>query len=380
LKEYDPAVQEPPMTQTGHSRPKRTPLNLTAIFCLALLAMVSRVPADPYEPDDTSATARRLLANDRLDIAEEHDFLTPDDEDWILFYVRGDYAYAAAATTVSATCDVTMTFFESDGVTMIEPYREWDLGGPGESEEIFRLNVPPGFYFARFRLAAPYTAGPGVTYWVHLSANIGAGLPIETVDEKTIGLSKIPESGDVHRTAGPVLTAGFRGVYTKHSIAFPADYVTVPVGTDIDVTMRQVVSETEKFNLPGQVFPWTSEALFVVETVQWSGTTSAPMAFTDPVTITVEFAPDPGPDRSMWNDVVTLEADTATTDRLKVVKDVIDGTGVDYQVIGGAVNAAERTVVVLDYANLTGPSGSVAYGVAAPTEQESATGRWQLYR
>lgn len=349
------------------------------LLCALLLFIPLAAFGDRWEPDDSAAAARRLLVNDLLMIVEQHDFHVAGDEDWILFYVRGDYRYSVRATSVSLTCDVTLTLFESDGVTTVEPYGEVDDGGPGEGEAILMPNLRPGFYFARFRSAVPHAAGSDVSYWIDLRANVGAGLPIETVDERTIGIRKETSvAGGGARAAPAVLTPGPASTYTKHCIEFPG-YVQTETGTALDVTIRQVSTEREKFGLPGPSFPWSSEAIFVIETVRWSGGTSMPVAFTDPVNITVEFAPYSSQNQPEWDDIVTLDAQPATPDCLRIVRDMIDGEGVRFEIIGGMVNTAERIVVISDFVGLTGPSGCATYGVAAPTSL-AAVRRWCLYR
>jgi len=351
-------------------------LIVRALCILALLMAPFAAGADPYEPDDSAANARRVLISA---IGEPRTFETSYDQDWILFYSTGYGPYTIEATTVSANCDMALALYLADGVTTLTPPGELDFRGAGLGEIYTALSLPKGFYYARFRNADPARFGPSSTFWLRVYQPTGAGLPIETVDERKIGIRPSPSPGQVGRAALAILTPG-NGLgfyYLRHRIEFPG-YEETTTGTAIDVTIRSA-GEVEKFALPGQVFPSLSAALFVVETVQWSGATSAPVAFTDPVNITVEFAP-PGSPAPGWNDIVTFANDAATSDRMWIVRDVMDGPSVDFRYLDGPqdVNAVQRTVTVRDYRGLTGSAGRASYGAVVRLTTDAR--RWELYR
>ncbi|MCX8038366.1 MAG: hypothetical protein N3D11_15160 [Candidatus Sumerlaeia bacterium] len=354
------------------------PITRRAALCIgALLVLLTALPAfgDPYEPDNTWQTARRVVVNGP---AERRDFLTATDQDWILFYCNGTSPYTIETTAVSSLCDVAIAVFRSDGVTMVTPPGEVDWEGLGRNETITLLNPPKGFYYARFRNADPTHYGPGSFYRLQVKEPVGAGLPIETLDERAIGIQKSTSPGAAGPRATAVLTPGTNPLrdYHRHRIEFPG-YTETALGTAMDVRIKTAY-ETEKYGLPGQVFPWKSRALFVIEVVRWTAGTSTPMAFTDPVNLTVEFAPYTAP-TPFWNDVVTFAADAGTSPRMAIVRDMAEGSAVSFQFLGGTheVNLAQRTVTIRNYVGLTGSSGQATYG--AVVRQSTAARHWELY-
>jgi hypothetical protein len=364
-----------PMGGSKSNRAMRLWAAVAFLFTLGLAPVVAI--ADPYEPDDTAATAKRVLINDP---ARQHDFGKRGDLDWIYFFACADTSYSITAANVASNCDIKFTLFAADGRTTVTPPGEIDWNGPGESETIMVSRLPAGFYYVRFRDCNPNVYGPAVTYWASVNEITGGGIPIETVDEKTIGIRPSSFGGAGGRTAMADLTPWNRGnrpPYTKHRIEFPG-YDKTTTGTAIDVSICWARQE-EKFDRPGQVFPSKSAALFVIKTVQWSGGKSVPVAFTQPVNIAVEFAPDSS---SVWNDIVTFQNEAGAPDKMWIVRDMIDGSGVNFQFLPGVpeVNVAERTVTIRNYRNLTGNSGQAAYGaVANPNASRTGVHHWSLY-
>jgi len=348
------------------------------VFLLAVVLAPAVASADSYEPDDTAAAAKRVLINAP---SVKHDFGKRGDLDWIVFFLCANTSYSIQAANVSAGCDVMMALYKSDGRTTLT--REIDDNGPSEGESYVISRVPAGFYYARFRNYDPNVYGTTVTYWVSVNEITGGGIPIETVDERTIGIHKAP-SGSAARTAMAVLMPWDRGnrpPYHKHRIEFPG-YEETATGTGIDVSICWA-REEEKFQPSGQRFPSRSAALFVVKTLQWSGGTPKAIAFGDTVTIAIEFAPDSDP--PVWNDIITFQDQDSSAVKMRIVRDIVDGTGVDFRFIPNAqtVDDVERTVTVRNYRGLTGSSGQATYGVVAnpsavPPQTEAH--RWSLYR
>ena len=215
---------------------------------------------------------------------------------------------------------------------------------------------------------------------VEASAGLFAGIPIETVDERTVGLQ--PSAG-VSPLALVIFKPGPLRNYTNHEIRFYG-YTEVATGTDIDVKIRSVKSAEREAT--GQSFPARSDALFIIETVRWVGGTPQPYRFTDPVDIVIQFAPPHGPIRAGWYDVVNFSNQDATTGQMRAVRDMIDGPGVDFQFLNGlqTLDGAAHTVTLRIDGNdrsLTDSSGQAAYGVVACEGGWcSACTRWQGYR
>jgi hypothetical protein len=349
---------------------------------VALLLALSLTPvgvlADSYEPDDSSASARRFFINSP---AQKHDFGKVRDQDWIVFFAASHTSYSIAATEVAPNCDVSITLFGADGRTTVTPPGLIDDGGPGEEERVtLARHLPTGFYYARFRSENPSVYGATVTYSITVNEITGAGLPIETVDERTIGIRKSP-AGSPRPAAMAVLTPWDRGnrpPYHRHRIEFPG-YEETTTGTSVDVRISWA-TEAEKYDLTGQRFPSRSWALFAVTATQWSGGNSTPKAFTDPVNLTVEFSPNtPSP---YWNDIVTFQDTDGVADKMRIVRDTVDGPGVNFQFISGTqqVDLVQRTVTIRNYRNLTGASGRATYGAVVNPNATTEAARWPLYR
>jgi len=343
-----------------------------ALGAALLLAPIPAGAADAYEPDNTSATARRFIVND---LAQFHTFEPVGDQDWVYFFAEPDRPYTVDVTTVSATCDPHLTVFYGDARTTV-PNGEQDRKPAGASERYSTLGLPMGFYYVRLR-SADGASGPGVNYWLRVYQTTGAGTPIETVDENRVNIG--PSGGAPGRAQMAVLIPGQSGIYKQHRIEFPG-YDEVPSGTGIEVKIRQIRDETEKYGRPGQVFPPLSQALFVVETAQWTGGTTHSIAFSDPVNLTIQFAAYGAPSEG-WNDIVTFRNEISTIDQMRAVRDVMDGQNIDFQGIGApqVLDVAQRKITISNYPNLTGASGQATYGAVAGAQGETDVRRWTLY-
>lgn len=324
------------------------------IVAIAVFGLAREARADSFEPDDSAAEARRVVVRDP---AQLHSFGHADDEDWAIFFALPKVSYSIAATTVSLACDIQITLFEADGVTT---RASANSGYLGEDELITVLELPCGFYYVRCRNMVPGVFGEDISYWLDVIQNTGAGLPIDTVDENMIGIEKIPEINGIHKTNVPLLKPGpyTTSTYTDHKISFPG-YRQVAPNTSIDVKIRWIKDETEKYGQPGPVFPPASSALFVVEAVQWSDGVAHPYAFVDPVDITVQFNPA--------YDIVTFDGDLGAKPRMCIVRDMLDWPAVEFRFLEGdqTVDATSNTVTIRNYEGLTGASGVAAYGAAS---------------
>lgn len=71
-----------------------------------------------------------------------------------------------------------------------------------------------------------------------------------------------------------------------------------------------------------------------------------------------------------------------TADKMRIVRDMMDGAGVDFRFITNpqTVRTEHRTVTVLGYRGLTGPSGQATYGAVANPNARSDAVRWALCR
>jgi len=209
------------------------------------------------------------------------------------------------------------------------------------------------------------------------ATSVFAGLPIETVDERTINIK--PEgAGIIKGTEEAFLTPGPLGAYTLHKIGFPA-YITT---TESDPTTQRLTVKirtatlAERQSSGGQSFPDQSGAVFVVTVTDSLG---QPFQFSDPVDITVQFKERTDPSLT---DTVDFDSLLAPAQNMRLVRDIQDGEPVDFAYQIGpsqTVNTALGTLTAENVPCLTGPSGIGTFGVVARSGATPAL-RWQLYR
>jgi len=321
------------------------------------------------------------------------------------FQLRPPMINLGVINAVQIESDPPGVAFATSATVRIE-YREGDIDferGQIESEmRVHRLvEGPPGFFRYR-QVAGPQTLNmvarqisvgvsslapptlPGVVGPTSVgprklqgSGGIFAGLPIETVDERTVVIG--PSGGGIVKGAGPaVLTPGSRGAYTFHRIEFPG-YVEESGTTDparLTVTMRTTTLAERYAQSGGRSFPSQSGAIFTVTVTDAS---SAPVQFTSPVHLTVQFKdrPDPG-----QTDVVYFDRRPAPIANMRLVLDSTSGEAVDFvfaDVPDATVNIVEGTVTVQNLVGLTGADGTGTWG-AVGREISLRSVHWSLYR
>lgn len=191
---------------------------------------------------------------------------------------------------------------------------------------------------------------------------IFATLPVNPVEERSILIR--PGAGAARLQGPPTLAPGASGLYAQHAVEFPG--FALAGATDPDrrqITMRSATIFERVSLTGGGSFPTTSGALFVIET---RSATGALTAFAEPVHITVEFRRGAGSD-----DVVGFDGVSRDPTQLVLVRDVLDGAGVDFQPLAGGASPALSlspsggTLRVTDVHGLTGPSGRGAWGAVA---------------
>jgi hypothetical protein len=203
-----------------------------------------------------------------------------------------------------------------------------------------------------------------------------AGLPIETVDERTVVVK--PSGGGIVRGAGSVvLMPGPLGSYTLHKIEIP-NYVATST-TDparLMIRMCKATSVERESGTGGQSFPTSSGAVLVVTVKNASG---APVQFTAPVRLTVQFKQNADP---VLSDVMRFDGWPGLAPNMRVVRDKYAGETVDFAFTTAplqVVNTALGTVTVNNFVGLTGTDGCGTFGAVA-LEEATPVGRWRLYR
>jgi len=205
---------------------------------------------------------------------------------------------------------------------------------------------------------------------------IFAGLPIETVDERTVNMK--PEGGGLVRRAGSVIiTPGPRSSYKLHQIEIPNYMLTSESDPQRLVVKMRKTELAERYSpAGGRSFPSLSGAVF---TMTVTNASSQPVAFTDPVHITVQFKipPDPGAP----TDLVYFDGRPAMATGMGIVRDLADGEPVNFGPVSALpqiVDTALGTVTVQNLVGLTGADGRGTFG-AAGSEGQTPAANWQLY-
>jgi len=202
-----------------------------------------------------------------------------------------------------------------------------------------------------------------------------AGLPIETVDERTIHIKK--SAGGIIKGAQPVaLAPGPNGAYLGHKIEFPGYVATTSQDSARLVVTMRTAKLAQRFGpTGGRSFPPDSGAVFLVTVSNASG---QPVRFADPVHLTVQFKDRP--DRSL-GDCVRFSGQPAPAANMRLVYDRLAGEAVDFEFVSGppqTVNIAQGTIRVQNLVGLTGSDGCGTFGAVAL--EAAPTARWSLYR
>ena len=182
-----------------------------------------------------------------------------------------------------------------------------------------------------------------------------ATLPVNPVEERTINIA--PETGGA--AGGPsspaTLSSGGAGLYTGHQIEFPG-YVETSAG-DPNRTVVTMRSSTlfDRVSLGGgQSFPVQSGAIFTVNTRNAGGN---PVAFADPVNVTVEFMSRAEPTET---DIVQFDGTTGSASQMRAVQDTDPALDVNFALVGGMQSG--NSVVLNGLTPLTSATGVITFG------------------
>jgi hypothetical protein len=326
----------------------------------------------------------------------------------VKFTLRAPLENAGVIGAVWVEADDPRTTF-STGVRLWIEYREgdidWERGHLEACMWVFQLiESPPGrFHYepvpgSQLQSGAPpllpfrvtgkldtatRLVGVNVTSLNPLGSpgtpGVFAGLPIETVDERTITVKPGGAGGIVRGAGSVVLAPGSRGAYILHQIEIP-NYVTTSV-TDpqrLVVQMRTSVLAERYSATSGQSFPSQSGAVFTVTVTDAMG---QPVRFTAPVNLTVQFQDRPNP---AVTDVVHFDGTLGPAASMCVVRDRLDGDPVDFAPLDRApqtVNVVQGTVTIRNLVGLTGTDGRGTFGaVVVDLPPPTPAIYWQLYR
>jgi len=203
-----------------------------------------------------------------------------------------------------------------------------------------------------------------------------AGLPIETVDERTIHM-KPGGAGMIRKGEAAVLAPGSLGAYTLHRLEFPSYVTTTETDPQRIVVKMRMATLAERYSQTGgQSFPAQSGAVFVVTATDAVG---QPISFTSPVNMTIQFKERPDPTLS---DVVCFDGQRALASNMRLVRDQSEGDAVDFEFAAApvqSVNTSLGTLTVQNLVGLTGADGMGTFGAVATAGLAPSTS-WRLYR
>jgi hypothetical protein len=159
---------------------------------------------------------------------------------------------------------------------------------------------------------------------------------------------------------GPTLNPGAGGYYTQHQIEFPNYVVTDPSDPNvIKVTIKQATLADRTARSGGNSFPTASNALFVIWTKNFS---NVGVPFNAPVNIRVQFM-----DGTVngFKDVWNFDNTAGEFSSMAIVKDTVEGTGVNFQFIQGVTQPATHITGggYVEGSGITGLTDSAGKGV-----------------
>jgi hypothetical protein len=254
------------------------------------------------------------------------------------------------------------------------------------ANNLVSVTIPPsgflGFGSASSSQASPSFATQGV-------GNSGfsgtfATLPVETVDENRIWITASGAAAAAGLlAAGPdaELVPGPMGVYLNHRIVFPGwEIDPTPDASSLQVTIRTpTLLERQGGVGPTQDFPAQSGAVFTIEVEDFSGN---PAAFTDPVTMEIEYIARP---QNSTTDCVDFDSVVGSELQMRGCASYQSGPP-DYALIGSSfaqsVDPVNDLVTVNAYTPLTTASGVAQFGAVIDPSIPAftAAGGWEVYR
>jgi hypothetical protein len=218
----------------------------------------------------------------------------------------------------------------------------------------------------------------GATGGLRLSSpgdsGIFGNLPGGTIDENTINI--MPQGGGMVRVIidTPTLNPKSGGFYTQHQIEFPNYVVTNPSDTNvIKVTIKQAtLADRIARSIGWNSFPTASNALFVVLTKNYYDQL---VPFNSPVNIRVQFMDGTA---NNFNDIWKFDNTAGDFISMAIVKDTVEGTGVNFQFITGVTQPATHItgggyVMGFNITGLTDSQGKGVWGAVSNPSQPKPT-------
>ncbi|MCB8968983.1 MAG: hypothetical protein H6660_19060, partial [Ardenticatenaceae bacterium] len=191
-----------PTPPAATATPSPTP-TATAISCVA--------PADDYEADNSVETAVLFDHSNRS--SGSHTFHTVSDTDWMQFHAVADRAYIFNANQVGSDTPITLSLYDSDGVTRI------DFG----SNSVAFTPTASGDYYLMARSSAGIVSPCDASYAIAMTTNNPDATPVPT----PIG-TPVPPDHDRPEASSAILAP------TDGLVATAVAPMTVDVGLTAD--------------------------------------------------------------------------------------------------------------------------------------------------
>lgn len=128
---------------------------------------------DPYEPDDTAATATLMLPN----TVQKHTLEPPADLDWVMFDAIAGGIYTLRTDNLLGATDTYLTLYDTDGATLLAFNDDIVTGADPRSQIVWQAPAT-GRYYARVRDFYQTGSRGCLAYDLVLSARFRGYLPI----------------------------------------------------------------------------------------------------------------------------------------------------------------------------------------------------------
>jgi hypothetical protein len=347
-------------------------LGLCLVLAIPMGVRGQNSPPDIYEGapyfDDTSATTQNILPISGTEgpPPQSHTIDSDDDVDWGICPQRPSesrqWKLVISNPVIPSGSRILVELYENGPQS---PATKTLAVLPGQEEGSLTWLQDPFLDQIFFSVRAQGSSGPAMSYGISLPSSQQATLPVNPVEERTIFIA--PAGGSTAArfaaTQEPAeITPGEGGLYCLHRVEFPGYVLTGEADPGrIEVTMRSATLFERATPGPGRSFPTQSGALWVIATHDALG---QPIAFNDPVNITVQFMERP----EYWlTDVVTLDTLLGQPPQMRLACDTIAGSGVDFHLLGDgneSVDPSAGLVTLEGLVGLTGSDGTGTWGAA----------------
>jgi len=211
-----------------------------------LIAGLSAVVPDAYEPDNSWMNSNVIILNDQrphpklpdYKPIQVHNFHAAGDEDWVQFFILEGEIYKISVDSPGERCDAVIGIYDMDGQTLI---KEADDTFAGQKEYVEWECETTGLYYARIRQYDPQIFGEGTEYQLSLTQ------PYMTFNGFIFGTVTPPVEATLSTEYSS--TCAVNGEFFMPHIA--GDFILKAVADGcIDFSVPVTVPETEDVTVP----------------------------------------------------------------------------------------------------------------------------------